>query len=180
MNRKLALAVLIGAVFGIGSFMSDTAAYDPAITPYSIIWAVVTIVNHITVWLLAAVLIGRYIAVVVRQAVVFGAVFGLTAMALYYVLSALTGNFILELEVLVLVIVAGIGGAGAALWGHYGKRHPELMLVSIVPLAVVLWLRLSGEGATASINTLDIIQCSLLSLACLTVGLLASRELWRK
>lgn len=155
------LVVCAGLLFSFGSVLSDTSAYAPTPSIDSVIWAIITVVNHVTVWALGAVLIGWYIKTssYMRSSVLGGA-FGFTAMTGYYLLSWIfNADLVLEWETALLIIISTFGGALSAVIGRAALReYPGLLLLSAVPLLLTLVARLYSGVREASISVVDGVQ----------------------
>lgn len=160
---KLVLAMTAAAVFGAGSYISDTVPYGETMSISLLSWSIITTVNHLVMWFIGAVLLGHLITGSRKQALLMGGLFGAAAMLFYYALlvaqeGGINGGAVIEAGLLTLL--ATVGGMMAALAGWYGRSHRVIIWLSIGVLILYILFRTS----TIVSSTIDSLQIAVLTI----------------
>lgn len=169
------IVVWVALFFSVGSVISDSAPYNPPLDLRSVSWAGITVVNDITVWFLASVLIGWKLAKTKLESIFLGGMFGLVAMAGYYALLPLTTSVIYDWEPVALVSISLVGGTLASFLGQIARQHPLVLVMCTTPLLGSVILRLHDATSASGVRVLDIIQLGILAAVAGTVIVLGYR-----
>jgi len=147
--------LLIGGTAAILSVVSDNIRYmigHITLSHFFISYIAITF-NSLPVWLLLAMAVGRIFGKSIKNAAVYGAIYTLATITLYYVIGTLYSGISLfssgsegSLYVLVSWYVASVlGGILGGVTGFVFKRKPYILL--IFPVGVIFQLCINGTRA---------------------------------